>query len=97
MMLATIGFFVGIVLGQRFKVTAVLPTIAIALVLAIGVGIVRADTLWWIAVVAAMTATGIQAGYLVGIIVPHVLAVARANRSAAGALTGSAPTRHPTH
>ena len=86
MMLATIGFFVGIVLGQRFKVTAVLPTIAIALLLAGGVGVVRADTLWWIVVVAAMTATGIQIGYLVGITIPHILAVTRASRSA-----------HPTH
>ena len=71
MTLATISLLVGMVLGQRFKVMVLLPTIAIALVLAIGAGLARVDTVCWIVVMAAATATSLQIGYLVGIGIRH--------------------------
>jgi hypothetical protein len=97
MTFAVISLLVGMELGQRFKVMVLMPTIAIALVLAIGAGIARADTIWWIVLVAATLVTSLQIGYLIGIGIPHILVVARANRSPAASLTGSAPARRPPH
>ena len=44
MTLAIISLMVGMVLGQRFKVLVLMPTIAIALVLANGAGGARTDS-----------------------------------------------------
>src|ERR1700686_889170 len=95
MTLAMISLLVGMVLGQRFKVLVLMPTIAIALVLAIGVGVARADTVWSIVLMTATTATSFQIGYLVGLGFRHVLVAARASRSPASSLTGSASARRP--
>ena len=97
MTLATVSLLVGMVLGQRFKVLVLMPTIAIALVLAVGAGVARADTVWWIVLMAATTAISLQIGYLIGIGIRHVLVAARGGRSPATSLTGSASTRRPAH
>src|ERR1700730_13093553 len=57
---AIISLLVGMVLGQRFKFPVLMPTIAIALVLAIGAGIARGDTVWRIVFVAAAAAASLQ-------------------------------------
>jgi hypothetical protein len=87
MTLAMISLVVGMVLGQRFKVLVLLPAIALALVLAIGGGIVRAESAWWIVLVAAAAATSLQIGYLIGVGIRHALVAARASRSPVTSLT----------
>ena len=97
MTLAMISLLVGMVLGQRFKVLVLMPTIAIALILVIGVGVARADTVWWIILSAIAVATSLQIGYLLGIGVRHALVAARASRSPAASVTGSRSARRPAH
>jgi hypothetical protein len=93
MTLAMVSLLVGIVLGQRFKVLVLMPTIAIALVLAIGAGVAHADPVWWIVLLGTAAATSLQVGYLIGAGIHYVLVAARASRSPATSLTGSAPTQ----
>jgi hypothetical protein len=97
MTFATISLLVGMVLGQRFKVLVLMPTIAIALILVIGVGVARADTVWWIVLMAVAAATSLQIGYLVGIGIRHALVAARASRTPATSITGSTSARRPAH
>jgi hypothetical protein len=97
MTLAMVSLLVGMVLGQRFKVLVLMPTIAIALVFAIGAGMAHADTVWWIVLMAAAAATSLQIGYLIGIGIRYVLVAAQAGRSPATSLTGSASTRRPAN
>jgi len=97
MTLAMVSLLVGMVLGQRFTVLVLMPTSLIALAFAIGAGVARADTAWWILLTAATAAASLQMGYFIGIAIRHGLVAARASRSPATSLTGSAPTRHPAH
>ena len=92
-----ISLLVGMVLGQRFKVLVLMPTVAIALILVIGVGVARADTAWWIVLMVVAAATSLQIGYLMGIGVRHALVAARASRSPAASVTGSRSARRPAH
>jgi hypothetical protein len=90
-----ISLLVGMVLGQRFKVLVLLPAIAFALLLAIGGGIVRADSGWWIVLMAAAAATALQIGYFVGVGIRHVLVAVPGSKSPATSLSSSA--RRPAH
>jgi hypothetical protein len=96
MTLAIISLLVGMVLGQRFKVLMLLPAIVFALGLAIGGGVVRADSAWWIVLMAATAATALQIGYIIGIGIHHVLVAVPASRSPATSLTSSS-ARRPAH
>ncbi len=73
---ALISLLIGMMLGQRFKVLVLMPAIAIALVIAVGAGVARADPLWSIVLIAAATATSLQIGYLVGIGIRDVFVAA---------------------
>jgi hypothetical protein len=65
--LIVIGFLAGIALGQFFKVLILVPTMSIALIATIAVGIARADNVWSIALVSVAVGTALQIGYLIGI------------------------------
>jgi hypothetical protein len=91
MTLAMISVLAGMVLGQRFKVLILVPAIVVALLVSVGFGITRGGTVWSISLMAAATAASVQIGYLVGIGIRHFLLVARASKSSAASLTGSAP------
>ena len=95
MTLAMISVLVGMVLGQRFNILILVPTMAIALIFAVGVGIARDDTFWRIVLLAVAVASSLQVGYLAGIVIRHVLVAARSSRSPATSLTGSA-NPHPS-
>jgi hypothetical protein len=94
MTLTTVSLLLGVVLGQRFTVLILAPAMAIALVLAIGAGMARADTVLWIVLMAAATVISLQFGYLIG---TGIRVVTRAGRLPAISLTGSPSTRHPAH
>jgi hypothetical protein len=97
MTFALISLLVGMVLGQRFKVLVLLPTIAVAVLVTTGTGLVHADSGWSIVMMAAATAASLQVGYLAGVTIRHMLAVARASKLPATSLRGSSPARRPAH
>jgi hypothetical protein len=73
-----ICLFVGILLGQRFKVLVLAPALALTLVLTSGAEIARGDAIWAIVLMELATITSLQMGYLAGTGIRHLLIVARA-------------------
>jgi len=78
--LAVIGVVVGIVLGLRYKVLILVPAVMVATILAIIIGVVRADSLWSIVLTAVAAVTAVQFGYLAGIVVHAAITSVRPPR-----------------
>ncbi len=98
--MVTLGLFcliLGMGIGQRFKVLMLLPGIAVSTILALGVGIAQVSAAGSIALLVATSIAGLQAGYLVGIVLRYAPIAVRASRLRAGATAGSMPTRHAAH
>jgi hypothetical protein len=93
---AAISLLVGAVLGQRFKVLALAPVIALTLLFAVGASLVRHAPAWSSAEIAAVAVVGLQVGYLFGLGFRHLMVLARANRIRASSVS-SLTTRHPVH
>jgi hypothetical protein len=72
--LSLISFLFGAALGQRFKVLALVPAMAIIIMLSIGAGLTHAQKPWWIVLMAVAASTCLQFGYFAGIGIRHVLA-----------------------
>jgi len=98
MILPLISLMVGMVLAQRFSVFIMAPGVFVTLLAAIGLGIARSESLWAIAVSAALAVASIQIGYLLGAGARYLMLVARArslhSRSLGGALQ---PRRRGAH
>lgn len=73
--LAIIGIVVGIVLGLRYKVLILVPAVLFVIVLAIVIGVARADSAWSIVLMTIVAATAVQLGYLAGIVIHAIIAV----------------------
>lgn len=84
LLLSAASFLLGAALAQRFTVLILVPAVFAVLMLSLGIGVTEALTAWSIIVTAAMIATSMQIGYLIGISVHDVLAAA-ASRSAPSA------------
>ena len=92
--LSIISLFVGVALGQRFKIRVLIPAFAILVILAIGAGLTHARTAWHVVLIVATAATCLQIGYFFGIgIVRHLLTSALSRRSASLA-SSPTPARH---
>jgi len=94
---AIISLLVGMVLAQRFKVLILFPVIMLTVVLAVSVGIARADATWAAALTLVVVIVGLQLGFLLGIGVRHVMLLTRASRLRATSLTSSLRPQRPTH
>jgi membrane protein DedA with SNARE-associated domain len=96
-MLAVVGLLAGVVLAQRFTVFILIPGTVILLVVAVGAGIIQADTAWSILLMAASASIALQAGYAVGIAIRHVLDAPASERpqSSPGAPAGHQPGKKP--
>jgi hypothetical protein len=92
-----ISLLTGMVLGQRFKVLAVVPAIAASLLAAIGFGIVHSEGLGRTVLLAALTVASLQIGYLVGVAIRYSLAAAGTSGLRSAASQVSQPTRHAAH
>lgn len=68
MMIMVIGGFVGVVLGLRFRVSALASAVCLALVVVAVQGFVRGESVWATAVPMFVGATSLQIGYLGGVI-----------------------------
>jgi hypothetical protein len=82
--LAIIGVVVGIVLGLRYKILILVPAVPFAMILAITVGIGRADSFWSIVLTTVALVVAVQLGYLAGIAVHAVVAAIRPPRKEEG-------------
>jgi hypothetical protein len=82
MMLELISLVVGLLLGWRLKVLALIPAMAIALILIIAAGGARGNAGWWTVIVAAAAVTSLQIGYFAGLWLRHIPTAARSTRRA---------------
>jgi hypothetical protein len=64
--LAIICAVAGAILGLRCNVLALVPTITFAMMMAVIVGIARADSVWLIVLMTAALGLAVQLGYLAG-------------------------------
>lgn len=91
--LALLCLLVGMVLGQRFKVLILAPSMIITLGIIIGTGIVRAEPPWTLGLSAAAAITALQIGYLVGLGIRQLMAGARASRLKSALFANSLPAQ----
>lgn len=89
LMLSLICVLFGAVLGQRFKVAALIP--ALALVLMAAVGFAHAGTFWQILGATLVATTCLEIGYVAGVGIRYLMAAARSGH--ASSLTGSISSR----
>jgi hypothetical protein len=94
---ALISLLLGMVLGQRFRVLALVPVIAVWLPVAIGVGIARYGEFGTTLLLAALAVAGLQIGYLAGVAIRYSLVAARTSGLRTASLHTSQPTRHAAH
>jgi len=66
-----ISFLFGAALGQRFKVLALVPAMAVTLILLFGAGITHAQPVWSIILMAVTAVMCLQFGYFAGIAIRH--------------------------
>src|SRR5215467_4248629 len=81
--LAIIGVVVGIVLGLRYKILILVPAVLFAMILAIAVGVGRADSFWSIVLTTIALVIAVQLGYLAGLVI-HAAIVIRPPRKDGG-------------
>jgi hypothetical protein len=94
MVSVVVSALVGMALGQRFKVLILVPTIGFTLLLTIAAGIMRADGLGEIVMMAVAMIASLQIGYLAG---TGILPRGRDTRQphAGRRLSGPLPARRP--
>ena len=89
-----ISLLAGMVLGQRFKVLALVPAFAISALVVIGIGTAHSEALGHTVLLAALAVASLQIGYLVGVAIRYSLAAARTSGLRTASLHASQPTRH---
>jgi hypothetical protein len=67
MMLGTFDLLIGMVLGQRFKLLALVPAIGVGIVGTVAIGVARSEDLLWIGATGAVLSVALHMGYLVGL------------------------------
>lgn len=82
--LAIIGVVVGVVLGLRYKILILVPAVLFAMILAIVVGVGRADSFWSIVLATVALVIALQVGYLAGIAIHAAIAAMRPPRKDGG-------------
>jgi len=92
-----ISLLAGMVLGQRFKVLAVVPATAALSLMATGFGVAHSEGLGRTVLLAALAVASLQIGYLLGVGIRYALAATRASGLQTASLRGSEPVRHIAH
>ncbi len=77
---AILSLLLGAVLGHRFKVFVLVPTVAIGSAVAIGVGFAEAVDVWLIVLTVTLAVVCLQIGYLCGAILVSLAVASRATR-----------------
>jgi hypothetical protein len=82
--LAIISLLTGILLGMRFKVLVLVPTVALAIGAVLAGGVAHHEQAGSIALAMLIAAVGLQVGYLGGLSGNHAVIVLRAARGRRG-------------
>ena len=82
--LAVSSLLIGVLLGLRFKVYILIPAIFSVLALVILIDLARGNDFWWLAISVGLVTVGLQVGYLIGAVVPILLAVGSAHKCSQG-------------
>ncbi len=80
MAVSIISLLIGMVQAQRFKVFALVPAMAVVILLAIGAEVARGAGFWPMALFAVLAMVSVQIGYLAGMAVRSVPAAGRASK-----------------
>jgi hypothetical protein len=92
-MIAVAAVLTGVFLGTCFKVVVLIPAFVISTAASVGANLVQGDHAWWaIVLVAFLTITALQVGYLAGSVIGFVLA--RRARKESGGLVATAQRVH---
>jgi hypothetical protein len=94
---ALMSLLAGMVLGQRFKVLAVVPAMAVSSLVAIGFGMAHSEGLGGTVLLAALAVASLQIGYLAGVAIRYSLAAARTSGLRTASVHAPQPTRHAAH
>lgn len=95
MTLALFSLLGGVVLAQRFKILVMVPATALTLVIAAGLGTARDDAAWWTALMAVAAATGLQMGYMFGLVIHRLPVLSQTSHTVPP--SSSAATRRGAH
>ena len=79
--LSILSLVVGAVLAQRFKIVVLVPAMFAVAVVAIGVGIAQAKTVWTDIMMICAASAAMQVGYFAGVLIRHALGAILACRS----------------
>ena len=92
--LAITSVLVGMLLGQRFRVLVLLPATALAVLVVLGNGLAAFDSASGLMLRTVGTMVSLQIGYLLGLVVHHLL-TGRAARLRPLMFANSSMKRHP--
>ena len=90
LIITTISILVGIVVGLRFKVFILVPTVGLATALVAANGIMLGDGIWRIAATMVIAATLLQLGYVGGSVLRLIIGVARGTDHGRASMPNSA-------
>jgi hypothetical protein len=97
MITLVICLLVGLVLGQRFRVLALIPYSLLVIALTLTVGLVSGSAFWPTAGRAVAAMASLQMGYLLGLGVHALLLGHRKQASESNTLKARTPARGPAH
>jgi hypothetical protein len=80
MAVSIISLLIGMVLAQRFKVLALVPAMAVVILLAIAAEFARGAGLWPTALMTVLAIVSVQIGYLAGLAVRSLPASSRTSK-----------------
>jgi hypothetical protein len=93
MMLMILSMLCGALLGMRFKVFILFPAIPVCLGLNADIAAAHGSGLWPTLLAIALSLTGLQLGFLAGLVTRYAMAASRAPRS--HSLTGDTIHERP--
>jgi hypothetical protein len=92
-----LSILVGAAIAQRFKVLALVPAIVVTLLFALVGTLASAHASWTIPLTAVTVIIGLQIGYLLGLVVRHLVLSTRAGRPGPASPTSSLPPQWRAH
>jgi hypothetical protein len=76
-----VSLFIGVALGQHFKIRVVIPVSVVVLLFAVGTSATHAQSVWSITLTAVIVWITMQIGYFIGIAVHHVRSARSSSRA----------------
>jgi hypothetical protein len=92
-MLGILSLLAGMVLAQRFKILILTLAVFLTLSCIVGVGIIVGEAPQLIGLGAAIAVVCLQTGYMIGIVLRHLLLTARQDDVPSSSSDGSLPAR----